>query len=171
MSTAHVLRPRKFERPHMCRRRSRAGARHNVPGWELFGRARGSNAGRGARGGAFGSGSRKRGRKGAAAFGQGAGACASPWARDAFPGRFGPRFSLNPDPKKLAPCTRYVFLRPFSRASRRTLCGAEARERPSEHQTSVFSAIPCNQLITTWIPDPQPATEPFSHLRQTQGGP
>lgn len=49
--------------------------------------------------------------------------------------------------------------------------GAEARERPSEHQTSVFSAIPCNQLITTWIPDPQPATEPFSHLRLTQGGP
>ena len=27
------------------------------------------------------------------------------------------------------------------------------------------------QLVTTWIPDLQPATEPFSHLRQTQGGP
>ena len=57
----------------------------------------------------------------------------------------------------------------FARLAPHTV--TEARERPLEHQTSVFSAIPCNQLITTWIPDPQPATEPFSHLRQTQGGP
>ena len=69
------------------------------------------------------------------------------------------------------PFTSYVFLRPVFFARLVPHTGAEARERPSEHQTSVFSAIPCNQLITTWIPDPQPTTEPFSHLRQTQGGP
>ena len=80
-----------------------------MPGWELFGRAQGSNAGRGARGGAFGSGSRKRGRKGAAAFAQGAGACASPWAKEASHGRFGPGFSPDLRPKQLTPWKREKF--------------------------------------------------------------
>ena len=43
----------------------------------------------------------------------------------------------------------------FARLAPHTV--TEARERPLEHQTSVFSAIPCNQLITTWIPDPHTA--------------
>ena len=90
MSTAHVLRPQKLRTPpHVppkvscwCKaHRARLGASRG---------AEGSNAGRGARGDAFGSGSRKRGRKGVAAFAQGAGACASPWAREDFHRRFGP---------------------------------------------------------------------------------
>ena len=88
MSTAHVLRPPKLRTPpHVppkvscwCKaHRARLGASRG---------AEGSNAGRGARGSAFGSGSRKRGRKGVAAFAQGAGACASPWAREALHRRF-----------------------------------------------------------------------------------
>ena len=88
MSTAHVLRPPKLRTPRhvppevtcWCKaHRARLGASRG---------AQGSNAGRGARGSAFGSGSRKRGRKGVAAFAQGGGACASPWAREAFHRRF-----------------------------------------------------------------------------------
>ena len=63
--------------------------------------AEGSNAGRGARGNAFGSGSRKRGRKGVAAFAQGAGACASPWAREDLPSSIRALKSGEPVPKKI----------------------------------------------------------------------
>ena len=90
----------------MCRRRSRAGARHNVPGWELFGRAQGSNAGRGARGGAFGSGSRKRGRKGAAAFAQGAGACAVTLGKRGLPSSIWALKSAGPGPKTTGTVTK-----------------------------------------------------------------
>ena len=99
MSTAHVLRPPKFRTPpHVppkvscwCKaHRARLGASRG---------AEGSNAGRGARGDAFGSGSRKRGRKGVAAFAQGAGACAVTLGKRGLPSSIWALKSVKPGPK------------------------------------------------------------------------
>ena len=90
MSTAHVLRPQKIRTPPHVPPKVSCWCKAHRARLEASRGAQGSNAGRRARGSAFGSGSRKRGRKGAAAFAQGAGACAVTLGKRGFHRRFGP---------------------------------------------------------------------------------
>ena len=133
MSTAHVLSTRKFERPHMCRRRSRAGARHNVPGWELFGRARGSNAGRGARGGAFGSGSRKPRAKRSSGFRAGRGGLRVTLGKRCLPWPIWALIFVEPGPQKTGTVCDWASL----------AVGSSRRWRESDVFPRIVSGLTC----------------------------